>query len=90
MGAEPTKRGNAHAEPVVGLPVMTAEPVCREVLVIIQCYVDCECDVSTMLAVAAHIEHCPSCQEELNQLRWLKAAVRRCHQSPSGSIEREA
>ena len=36
----------------LGVPVTAAEPVCREVLVIIQCYVDCECDVSTMLAVA--------------------------------------
>jgi anti-sigma factor RsiW len=48
------------------------------VLVIIQCYVDCECDVTTMLTIATHLDACSACREELDGLRALKAAVRRC------------
>ena len=51
---------------------------CREVLAVIQCYVDGECDVLTMLAIAAHLDACGACTDELESLRWLKAAVRRC------------
>lgn len=54
------------------------ETSCHEVLVIIQCYVDYECDVVTMLAVASHLQACKVCRDELETLRALKAAVRRC------------
>ena len=54
------------------------DPSCLEVLVIIQCYVDCECDVTTMLTIATHLDACPACREELDGLRALRAAVRRC------------
>jgi len=67
------------------------EPTCHEVLVIIQCYVDYECDVVTMLAVASHLETCKVCRDELDTLRALKAAVRRCSgPDPSGPTERES
>jgi hypothetical protein len=51
---------------------------CYEVLVVVQCYVDCECDCDTALEVAAHLEACPGCDAEVVTIRWLKAAVRRC------------
>jgi hypothetical protein len=66
------------------------EPSCHEVLVLIQCYVDYECDVVTMLAVAHHLEMCEVCRDELEMLRSLKAAVRRCCQGPSGPVPRES
>ena len=55
-----------------------SEPACHVVLAEIQCYVDYECEVFLMLAIAAHLDRCPECREELEALRWLKAAVRRC------------
>ena len=62
------------------------DPSCREVLAIIQCYVDCECDVETMLVIAAHLDQCAPCCDELAGFRWLKSAVRRCSGgSESGS-----
>ncbi len=60
----------------------TAEPSCLFVLTVIQCYVDGECDVTTMLAIAAHLDRCETCTEELATLRILKAAVRRCGRAP--------
>jgi len=60
------------------LCVHPTETSCHEVLAVIQCYVDTECDVSTMLVVAAHVDCCHACAGELESLRWLKAAVRRC------------
>src|SRR5438067_847191 len=33
------------------------ETPCRDVLAVIQCYVDVECDLCTMLAIAAHLDH---------------------------------
>jgi hypothetical protein len=66
----------------LNLLVAVVEPSCREVLVIIQCYVDCECDVTTMLIIADHLDWCPSCSNALAELRWLKAAVRRCAGAP--------
>jgi len=62
--------------------VDTDEPSCLEVLTVIQCYVDCECDVTTMLVIAAHLDRCQVCAEELATLRILKAAVRRCGRAP--------
>ena len=62
--------------------VAGTEPSCRDVLVVIQCYVDCECDVDTMLMIAAHLDCCRQCADELEALRWLKAAVRRCAGAP--------
>ena len=62
----------------LAIPVADDDPSCLEILVIIQCYVDCECDATTMLTVAAHLDVCPPCREELDGLRALKAAVRRC------------
>jgi anti-sigma factor RsiW len=52
------------------------------VISIIQCYVDGECDAHTALAIADHLDRCRHCQEELANIRWLKAAVRRCHGRP--------
>ena len=62
------------------------ETPCRDVLAVIQCYVDVECDVLTMLAIAAHLDHCCTCAEELETLRWLKAAVRRCGAAPESPL----
>jgi predicted anti-sigma-YlaC factor YlaD len=55
---------------------------CGEVRAVINCYVDCECDVTTMLVIARHLDVCRDCVEELSQLRWLKSAVRRCGGAP--------
>jgi hypothetical protein len=46
--------------------------------VLIQCFLDCECDVHTMMVIADHLDRCPCCASDVQQLRWLKAAVRRC------------
>jgi hypothetical protein len=62
------------------------ETSCREVLAVIQCYVDVECDLWTMLAIAAHLDCCRTCAEELQALRWLKAAVRRCAAAPESPL----
>jgi anti-sigma factor RsiW len=62
----------------LGLVVAASEPSCQEVLAIIQCYVDGECDVVTMVMIASHLDGCEHCDAELRTLRWLKAAVRRC------------
>jgi hypothetical protein len=64
--------------------VTVSEPSCREVLAIIQCYVDCECDVITMVMIAGHLDVCDACGAELRTLRWLKAAVRRCADHDAG------
>ena len=58
--------------------MLSTEPSCAEVLAFIDWYVDCECDVTTMLTIATHLDACPACREELDALRALKAAVRRC------------
>jgi hypothetical protein len=63
---------------LVALSEPANDPSCPEVIAIIQCYVDCECDVATMVAIAAHLSRCEACDAELQALRWLKAAVRRC------------
>jgi anti-sigma factor RsiW len=55
------------------------------VLVLIQCYLDCECDVQTMVVIAGHLDRCPRCAAEVQQLRWIKAAVRRCGATASES-----
>ena len=62
----------------LGFLVTVAEPSCHEVIAVIQCYVDGECDLGMMMAVASHLDECDACLEELMALRWLKAAVRRC------------
>ncbi len=62
--------------------VIPAEPTCVEVLAVIDWYVDCECDVTTMLVIAAHLDVCGGCCEELSKVRWLKSAVRRCGGAP--------
>lgn len=62
------------------------ETSCHDVLAVIQCYVDVECDAWTMLAIAAHLDRCASCVEELEMLRWLKAAVRRCAAAPESPL----
>jgi len=62
----------------VAVPESSPAPSCGDVMVVIQCYVDCECDVTTMLTVAAHLDCCDECAAELATLRALKAAVRRC------------
>ena len=58
--------------------VVPPEPSCGPVLAVIQCYVDVECDARTMVAIARHLDRCPTCRAELEVLRWLKAAVQRC------------
>jgi hypothetical protein len=58
---------------------MSTRPVsCAEVLALIQCYLDCECDAVDMVVIAHHLDVCRFCSDELLALRWLKAAVRRC------------
>jgi anti-sigma factor RsiW len=57
-------------------------PKCCDVLVIVHRYVDGECDLETALAVAAHLDNCPQCEHEVLEIRWLKAAVRRCGGRP--------
>jgi anti-sigma factor (TIGR02949 family) len=66
--------------------VAVTEPSCRDVLAVIQCYVDGECDLRTMMAIASHLDHCCACTEELQMLRWLKAAVRRCVRAPESPL----
>jgi hypothetical protein len=68
--------------------VAANEPSCGEVLAIIQCYVDCECDVTTMVMIATHLDACERCDAELRTLRWLKAAVRRCAEHDAGDAPR--
>jgi hypothetical protein len=62
--------------------VLSTEPSCAEVLAFIDWYVDCECDATTMLVIAAHLDACGGCCDELLTLRWLKSAVRRCGGAP--------
>jgi len=57
---------------------LSPHPSCVEVLAVINCYVDCECDAMTMLVIATHLDWCCECGEQLAQMRWLKSAVRRC------------
>lgn len=61
---------------------LSPEPSCIEVLAVINWYVDCECDITTMLVIAAHLDACCGCCAELSQVRWLKSAVRRCGGAP--------
>jgi anti-sigma factor RsiW len=68
----------AAPESSLALVVGDDEPSCFGVLAIIQCYLDCECDPATMLAIASHLDRCSPCRAELEGLRALKAAVRRC------------
>jgi anti-sigma factor (TIGR02949 family) len=66
-----------------GPVVLSAGPTaCLEVLRRIQLYADGECDQAVSCAIAAHVERCPHCSRELRQLYWLKAAVRRCADTP--------
>jgi hypothetical protein len=62
--------------------VLSAQPSCGEVLAVINWYVDCECDATVMLVIAAHLDVCCECCEQLAQVRWLKSAVRRCGGAP--------
>jgi anti-sigma factor RsiW len=50
---------------------------CDEIVDDLQLYVDSECDVDTAVAVAAHLDVCPACAEEVATYRWLKSALRR-------------
>jgi hypothetical protein len=61
---------------------LSPHPSCVEVLAVINWYVDCECDATTMLVIAAHLDVCCECCEQLSQVRWLKSAVRRCGGAP--------
>jgi len=61
---------------------LSPHPSCTEVLAVINWYVDCECDVTSMLVIAAHLDACGECGEQLSQVRWLKSAVRRCGGAP--------
>jgi len=78
MASDPTADGNPQRDPRVRIPVLTPEPSCAEVLALIDCYADCECDVTTMILIACHLDVCRTCGEELWQVRWIKSAVRRC------------
>jgi hypothetical protein len=78
MAPDPTAHGNPRLDPHVRSVVLTAEPSCAEVLALIDCYADCECDVMTMIVIAGHLDVCRECREELWQIRWIKSAVRRC------------
>jgi hypothetical protein len=69
-------------EPRLAEPGLAGEATCVEVLAVINWYVDCECDVTTMLVIARHLDVCCDCVRELSQLRWLKSAVRRCGGAP--------
>src|SRR5262249_17527796 len=80
--AEARGCGNAGARPVVAVPVAAVEPSCFEVLALIQRYADGECETSSMLAISSHLDRCGHCACELESLRLLKAAVRRCHRAP--------
>jgi anti-sigma factor RsiW len=51
---------------------------CHDVLVVIDCYVDGECDLDTALAIAAHLDVCCECGARALTIRLLKARVRRC------------
>ena len=95
MARDPTTAGNPGTDSRVRLFVVTPDPLarhpkpavpadltCVEVLAVINWYVDCECDVTTMLVIAAHLDVCCDCVRELSQLRWLKSAVRRCGGAP--------
>jgi anti-sigma factor RsiW len=64
------------------LSVPSVLPECCDVLVFVHRYVDGECDLETALAVAAHLDACPECGYEVLEIRWLKAAVRRCGRCP--------
>jgi hypothetical protein len=75
----PTRSFTMNVFPTGETPAPTT---CFHVLGIIQVYADGECDVSIAMAVASHLDTCPHCREELESLRWLKAAVRRCHGRP--------
>jgi len=63
---------------------------CIEVLAVIDWYVDCECDATTMLVIAAHLDACCGCCEELSKVRWLKSAVRRCGRAPESAPESQS
>jgi len=65
-------------DPHVRIPVLTDEPSCAEVLALIDSYADCECDVTTMIVIATHLDACRDCCGQLWQIRWIKSAVRRC------------
>jgi len=54
-------------------------------LVFVHHYVDGECDLETALAVAAHLDACPDCGQAVLEIRWLKAAVRRCGRGSDGT-----
>ena len=95
IAADPRTGGNLRADPRVRFDVVPPEPSadhqlvlsqqpsCVEVLAVINCYVDCECDATTMLVIAAHLDVCCDCCEQLAQMRWLKSAVRRCGGRPN-------
>lgn len=50
---------------------------CDDLVDDLQLYVDGECGVDTAVTVAAHLDRCPTCAEEVATYRWLKAALRR-------------
>jgi hypothetical protein len=82
MASDPRTDGNLRLDPRVRIPVLTARPSCAEVLALIDCYADCECDVTTMIVIAGHLDVCRECCEQLSQIRWIKSAVRRCGGAP--------
>ncbi len=53
------------------------EPDCREVVALVQCYVDGECNHETAIAVAAHVARCPCCGEHVASFESLKVVLRR-------------
>jgi hypothetical protein len=72
---------------LVTAPDMSTRAVsCAEVLALIQCYLDCECDAVDMVVIACHLDRCPGCARELLELRWIKAAVRRCAGAPESRL----
>jgi len=82
MAPDPMAGGNPRVDPRVRIFVLPAEPSCAEVLELIDSYADCECDVTTMLVIAGHLDRCSECCGELWQIRWIKSAVRRCGRAP--------
>jgi hypothetical protein len=82
MASDPRTDGNPRVDPRVRISVLTAKPSCAEVLALIDCYADCECDVTTMIVIAGHLDVCRECCEQLWQIRWIKSAVRRCGGAP--------
>jgi len=50
---------------------------CPDILKLLHAYLDKELDLSTMLEVESHLEHCDSCRRELQALTAMGATIRR-------------